>query len=137
MRLTSAMLADAAHVQGGKLYILGGGFESIRSRTVPAVHRSLTVAMILEVPPQERNRDLELSIALIDEDGQTMAPQATARLRVGAGPQLPPGAPTVVPLVAPFYNVKFPEAKGYAFVISHEGTDLGRLSFRVVLEPAP
>ncbi len=136
MRLTSAMLADAAHVQGGKLYVLGGGFESIRSRKVPAIHRSLTVAMIIEVQPQERERDLELTISLIDEDGQTMAPHATARLRVGAGPQLPPGAPTVVPLVAPFYNVKLPEAKGYAFVISHDGAELGRLSFRLILDPA-
>jgi len=131
------MLADAAHVQGGKLYVLGGGFEAIRTRSVPAVHRSLTVAMILEVSAQERNRDLELTIALIDEDGQTMDLKATARIRVGAQSTLPPGSPTVVPLATPFYNVKFPDAKGYSFVVAHDGSELGRLSFRVVLEAKP
>lgn len=137
MKLTTAMLADAAHVQGGKLYVLGGGFEAIRTRTVPAIHRSLTVAMMLELDAQERERQLELTISLIDEDGQAMDLRATARIRVGAQPALPPGAATVVPLVSPFYNVTFPEAKGYAFVVAQDGNELGRLSFRVVLEPAP
>lgn len=134
MRLTTAMLADAAHVQGGKLYVLGGGFEAIRTRVVPAVHRSLTVVMILEIQPQERDRDLDVAISLIDEDGQEMSLKANAKIRVGSQSSLPPGAPTTIPLATPFYNVSFPEAKGYSFVVAHEGAELGRLSFRVVLE---
>ena len=71
MRFTSAMLADAAQVQSGKLFVLGGGFDTIPVRSVPAVHRSLTLAMVAEVDPDERQRDLlaavrERADALID-----------------------------------------------------------------------
>ncbi len=136
MRLTTAMLADAAQVQGGKLYILGGGFETIRARSVPVIHRNVNLALIVEVGPDERNQDLDIVIDLIDEDGKAMGVQAKGRLRVKDQPNIPPGAASVVPLVSPFYNVRFPEAKGYTFVVRHEEHELGRVRLRVVEVPA-
>lgn len=132
MRLTTAMLADSAQVQGGKLYILGGGFETIRARSVPVIHRNINLALILEVGPDERNRDLDIVIDLMDEDGKKLGVSAKGRLRVGDQANLPPGAPSVVPLVSPFYNVRFPEAKGYTFVVHHLDQELGRIRLRVV-----
>ena len=132
MRLTSAMLADAAQVQNGKLFILGGGFDTISVRSLPAVHRSLTLAMVAEVDPDERQRDLELLIALIDEDGGAVGVEAKGRLRVGAPPNLPPGSSSIVPIVSPFHNITFSEAKGYAFVVTLEDRELARIGFRVV-----
>ena len=85
MRLTTAMLADAAQVQGGKLFVLGGGFDTISARTVPVVHRSLTLAMVAEVDPDERHRDLEIAIVLVDEDGQALDVEAKGKLRVATG----------------------------------------------------
>ena len=70
MKLTTAMLADAAQVQGGKLYVLGGGFDTISARSLPVVHRNLTLAMVAEIEPDERHRDLEIAISLVDEDGR-------------------------------------------------------------------
>jgi hypothetical protein len=135
MRLTTAMLADAAQVQGGKLFVLGGGFDTISARTVPIVHRSLTLAMVAEVDPEERHRDLEITIELVDEDGHPLDVEAHGKLRVGAPPNLPPGAQSVVPIVSPFYNLQFPEAKGYAFVVSFEEQELARVRFRIVQVP--
>ncbi|MGI9584473.1 MAG: DUF6941 family protein [Acidimicrobiia bacterium] len=135
MRLTSAMLADAAQVQAGKLFVLGGGFDTISVRSVPAVHRSLTLAMVAEIDPEERQRDLELMIRLIDEDGTSVGVEAKGKLRVGAPPNLPPGSSSVVPIVSPFHNVTFPEAKGYAFVVSLNDHELARITFRVVQVP--
>ena len=132
MRLTTAMLADAAQVQGGKLFVLGGGFDTISARTVPVVHRSLTLAMVAEVDPDERHRDLEIAISLIDEDGNPMDVEAKGKLRVGAPPNLPPGSASIVPIVSPFYNIRFPDAKGYAFVVRFEEEELTRVRFRVV-----
>jgi len=132
MRLTTAMLADAAQVQGGKLFVLGGGFDTISARTVPVVHRSLTLAMVAEVDPDERHRDLEIAISLIDEDGTPMDVEAKGKLRVGAPPNLPPGSASIVPIVSPFYNIRFPEDKGYAFVVRFEDDELSRVRFRVV-----
>jgi Family of unknown function (DUF6941) len=135
MKLTSAMLADAAQVQSGKLFVLGGGFDTISVRSLPAVHRSLTLAMVAEVDPDERQRDLELVIKLIDEDGGDIGVEARGKLRVGAPPNLPPGSSSIVPIVSPFHNITFPEAKGYAFVVSLNDNELARIAFRVVKLP--
>lgn len=129
------MLADAAQVQAGKLFVLGGGFDTISVRSVPAVHRSLTLAMVAEIDPDERQRDLELTIRLIDEDGTSVGVEAKGRLRVGAPPNLPPGSSSVVPIVSPFHNITFPDAKGYAFVVSLNDNELARITFRVVQVP--
>jgi len=135
MKLTSAMLADAAQVQSGKLFVLGGGFDTISVKKLPATHRSLSLAMVAEVGPDERQQDLELIVQLVDEDGAEVGVTAKGKLRVGAPPNLPPGSPSIVPIVSPFHNVTFPEAKGYAFVISMNGTELTRVKFRVVEIP--
>lgn len=127
------MLADSAQVQGGKLYVLGGGFDTISARSLPVVHRNLTLAMVAEIEPDERHRDLELVIELVDEDGQSLEVEAKGKLRVGAPPNLPPGATSIVPIVSPFHNIKFTEAKGYAFVVRFEGDEIARVRFRVVL----
>mgnify|MGYP001812899474 CR=1 FL=1 len=132
MRFTTAMLADAAQVQGGKLFVLGGGFDTISARSLPVVHRALSVALVAEVGPDERHRDLEITIILIDEDGNEMGVEAKGKLRVGAPPNLPPGSSSIVPIVSPFYNIRFPEAKGYAFVVTFEEEELARVRFRVV-----
>ncbi len=132
MKLTSAMLADAAQVQSGKLFVLGGGFDTISVRQLPATHRMVALAMIAEVGPDERQQDLELTITLVDEDGTELGVMAKGKLRVGAPPNLPPGSPSIVPIVSPFHNVTFPEAKGYAFVVSMNEVELARVKFRVV-----
>jgi hypothetical protein len=132
MKLTTAMLCDAAQVQSGKLFILGGGFDTINVPNLPATQRNLSLAMVAEVGQEDRQRDLELHISLVDEDGQAVGIEAKGKLRVGAPPNLPPGAPSVVPIVSPFQNVTFAEAKGYAFVVSLEGEELARIRFRVV-----
>ncbi len=136
MRLTTAMLADAAQVQGGKLYILGGGFEMIRATRLPVVHRNLNLAMIVEVGADERNQDLDLVIDLVDEDGKALGVQAKGRLRVKDQPNLPPGAESIVPFVIPFYNVRFPEAKGYTFIVRHGESEIGRIRLRVAHVPS-
>ena len=132
MRLTTAMLADAAQVHGGKVFVLGGGFDTISARQLPVTHRSLAIALVAELAPEDRHRDLEITIALIDEDGHPLGLEAKGKLRVGAPPNLPPGSASIVPIVSPFYNVQFPEAKGYAFVITFEEKELARIRFRVV-----
>lgn len=126
------MLADAAQVQGGKLFVLGGGFDTISARSLPVVHRNLTVALVAEVDPDERHRNLELLITLIDEDGNELGVEAKGKMRVGSPANLPPGSSSIVPIVSPFPNIRFEDAKGYAFVVSHEEEELARITFRVV-----
>ena len=133
LRFTTAMLADAAQVQAGKLYVLGGGFDTITARSLPAVHRNLALVLVAVVAPEDRHRDLEITIRLIDEDGAAIGIEAKGKLRVGAPPNLAPGASSTVPMVSSFANVQFPDAKGYAFSVMFEGSELARVPFRVVL----
>jgi hypothetical protein len=131
MRLTVAMLADSAQVSGGKLYVLGGAFDTINARAFPAAVRSLSVVLVAEVGPADRNRDLPLAISLLDEDGSPLGVESKAMMRVGAPSSLPAGASSPIPLVGSFTGVRFPKPGGYVFIIEHEGEELGRIPFRV------
>ncbi len=131
MKLTAAFLADAAQVTAGKLYVLGGAFDTITARQFPAVHRSLAVVLVAEVGPGDRNRDLPIRIELLNEDGGSLGVESQGNLRVGAPSALPAGASSLVPLVSAFGNLRFPTAGGYVFHISHEEEEIGRIPFRI------
>jgi hypothetical protein len=61
MHLTSAMLADAAVVERGKLYVHGGGWDSISVDVFPAAHPTLAVVLIVQLEYFEAERDLDVS----------------------------------------------------------------------------
>jgi len=131
MRLTAAMLADAAQVSGGKLFVMGGAFDTIGARTFPLIHRGLTVVLVAEIGPGDRNRDLEIAIRLLDEDGVEMGVESKGSMRVGTPSSLPAGATSLIPLAVPFVGLRFPEAGGYVFIIVHDDHELARIPFRV------
>lgn len=135
MRFTSAMLADAAQVAGGKLFVMGGAFDTISAKAFPAIHRSLTLVLVAEVGPADRNRDLDLTIRLLDEDGHEMGVHSEGKLRVGAPSALPAGAMTLVPMTSAFMNLRFPKPGGYVFVVDHEDRELTRVPFRLRQAP--
>lgn len=131
MRLTTAMLADAAQVAGGKLFVMGGAFDTITAREFPALHRSLSLALVAEIGPADRNRELDIMIRLVDEDGKEIGVESKGTFRVGSPATLPAGASSLVPLVANFIGVRFPEPGGYVFLIEHDGEELARVAFRL------
>ncbi len=131
MRLTSAMLADAAQVVGGRLFVMGGAFDVIGARSFPALHRGLAIVLVAEIGPGDRNRDLELSMKLLDEDGNEIGVESKGVMRVGAPSSLPAGATSLIPLVGNFLGIRFPHAGGYVFIIEHEDQELARIPFRV------
>ena len=49
MKLAAAMLADAARVESGKLYIHGAGWDTLFAAIFPATHPILSVALLLLV----------------------------------------------------------------------------------------
>ena len=132
MRLTTALLCDSAQVQGGKLFVLGGGFDTISAQSFPVIHRSLTVAMVAQIEPDERHSDLVVELQLIDANGNDLDVRAKGRLIINTPTTLPTDLPSSVPIVSPFYNIQFPDPESYAFVITLDDIELTRIDFRVV-----
>lgn len=125
------MLADSAQVSAGKLFVLGGAFDTINARSFPATVRGLSVVLVADVGPADRDRDLPIAIRLLDEDGNRVGVESRGMMRVGAPSTLPAGASSLVPLVASFLGVRFARPGGYVFMVEHEGEELGRIPFRV------
>ena len=136
MRVQAAILADHAEVLGGKLYVMGGAFDTIYGRVVPVVHKKLHVVLILEIDVGDRLRDLRIDIELVDEDGRRVGPHAEGRLRVGAPASLKPGQPSVIPLQIPFENLQFPAAMLYAFRVTSGGEEIAKIPVGVQLRDA-
>ena len=135
MRCTVALLADAAQVVGGKLFVLGGAFDTLTAATFPATHRTLSLVLVLEVGPGDRNRDLELTTKLFDEDGRDLRVESKGAFRVGAPSTLPAGATSLIPIVTVFGNLQFPEPGGFVFIVEHDGQELARVPLRLQRPP--
>lgn len=91
------MLADFAQAVGGKLYILGGGWSVAGPGPV-----TMAIAIKIEVPWDQANRQHTLRLSLLDEDGRpVMIPtptgdrpmEFTGNIEVGRPPGLRPGTP--------------------------------------------
>ena len=88
------MLADAAQAVGGKLYILGGGWSITGPDPIP-----FAIALKIEVPWDEANRQHPFTLELLNADGQPVrAPtgepvEVHGNLEVGRPVGLTPGTP--------------------------------------------
>jgi hypothetical protein len=76
------MVADAAQVVGGKLYVLGGGWNQYRAASFPAP-MSVTIITSVLVESTETERPLVVSVTLADEAGLPIIPEIQAQVQVG------------------------------------------------------
>jgi hypothetical protein len=130
MKLSTAMLADAAHVAGGKLYVLGGQWDRLSVAAFPAQHPSMAVVLVLQVEYTEAPKSYTLTVELM-LDGQPEEAKATAQIAIGHAPVQARGAPQFVPFAIPFNNVTFGGPGRYEWVIAVDGAELGRLPIEV------
>ena len=91
MEIDFLILADAAQVADGKLYLLGGGWDRIAVNALPAA-QMIGVAVGVVVPWTETNTPHTLALTIEDEDGGSVLPPVSVRLEVGRPPGLPAGA---------------------------------------------
>lgn len=136
------MLADAAEVCNGKLYILGGGWDAIAAgNPLPRY-----IAVILGVPWDQTNRRHVLTISLEDADGRgTLLPSPSggfapfeikAEFETGRPPGVPQGARIPVPLALPIPPL--PLAVGryvWRLTVDRLGDDEWSLPFTVITGP--
>jgi len=120
------MLADAARVAEGKLYVFGGQWDRIFTSSFPTTHASLAVVLVIEVPYDEALVDHRLAVYL-ERDGVATGSRLEGRLNVGHPPTTKRGAPLFVPITMTFNAVRFDSAGRYEFVVQLDDTPVERI----------
>ena len=73
MAIEWLILADAAEVNGGKLYLLGGGFDRVNIASPLPQRRRMALAVSISVPWASTNERHRLTLDFMDEDGNRQA----------------------------------------------------------------
>ncbi len=132
MDVTAAMLADAAIVQQGKLYIHGGGWDSISVEALPATQPSMALAWIFRVEYAEALQEIPFAVELLDEDNAPLDLRLEASINVGHPPGSRRGDPAFVPFQVTLPLLTLPRFGGYRFSIHTEERELASVPFKVV-----
>ena len=136
MELSTAMVADAAHVAGGKMYILGGQWDRLTVANFPAQHPAMAVALVLKIEYTEALTNHRLTVELM-LDGEPQDVKAMGDLRMGHAPTQARGAPSFAPIALPFYGVTFAAPGRYEWVITVGDDQLGRIPIDVASGVVP
>lgn len=133
-----ALLADSVQAVRGKLFILGGGWDTLWVRSFPARHPSLAIGLRLRVPVSWGTDVLSLSVELQDEDGAPLLPHPLShKIRLPDGPHSPSMTDFGLIRSFTFNNLLFQREGSYSFVISVDDEPVSRLRFAVRKREAP
>lgn len=109
------LLCDHAQVAEGKLFINGGGIDTIRGPMLPP---GCTVAIHLQIPWDRGNDPLDFVLELLTEDGESVASDENGLqirfqgvVEVGRPPGLKPGTSLTLPLAVPVGGIQLPAGR--------------------------
>lgn len=130
MKIEYALLADAAQAVGGKVFLLGGGWNIFRAASYPApVH--LAVAIGLAFSAAEAGVKYPLGVVIADEAGVPIIPEMKGQVETGQlTPDFPRTASVKVP-VAINLSLSLPHPGTYGIVVS-AGSSTTQLSFEAI-----
>ncbi len=137
MEIDYAILADYAEVVSSKLYLMGGGWDSMGAVEAPAAVR-LAIATGVRVEWEETNVPIPVLITIDDDDAQEIM-RLEAQMNVGRPPTLPAGSTQLSQMTAAI-QVSLPRFGGYRVtVIAGTGDAAVRrtLPFRLVRHQRP
>lgn len=132
-----ALLADSVQAVRGKLFVLGGGWDTLWVSRFPARHPSLAIGLRLRVPVTWSSESLRLSVELQDEDGKGLLPKPLSHdIKLPTNAPRPPSA-TDFGLIRSFTfnNLRFDKEGPYSFVISVDDEPVSRIRFTVRQRP--
>ena len=136
MELSAALLADAAKVVEGKLYVHGGGWDRITAATYPARHLSMAAVLVFRVEYDEALTGQPITISVHTEDGKPITPAVKHEINAGHLPGTLRGAPSFVPFTLTMNLLEFKKPGGYYVRVMHEEEEMTRIPFMVQLPPA-
>lgn len=142
-----AFLADSVVVAEGKLYVQGGGWDTIHTGQLPTRHPRVGVAVLIRVPYTETNTQHQFEIRIEDPDGHPIvlaeaAPGATpdgkvrrigSQFVIGRPPTLGAGDEQMLPIAANLDGIMFETAGTHRIVVAIDGEDTEMVPFRINL----
>ena len=112
MKIEYALLADAAQAVGGKVFVLGGGWNLFRSASYPAPVQ-LAIAIGLGFMSNEVGIKYPLNVVIADEAGVPIVPEMKGQVETGQpAPDVPKTASVKIP-VAININMSLPHPGTY------------------------
>jgi len=136
-----AFLADAVESSGGKLSMLGAGWNRLHVPAFPATHPRIAIGVFLTVHAGD-DRTQRVAIKMFGPDGRERpfgtAPDGSPTTTLEVKVQVPGSVDdTVVPMALNIDALVFERPGSYAFSIEVEGHEEERLGFTVAQAPAP
>ena len=130
MKIEYALLADAAQAVGGKVFVLGGGWNVFRAANYPAPIY-FAVAIGLGFTSNEAGIKYPLNVVVADEAGVPIIPEMKGQVETGEpAPDVPKTASVKIP-VAININMSLPHPGTYGIVVT-AGTSTTQLSFEAI-----
>lgn len=130
MRVEWLILADAAQVVGGKLYLLGGAWDTLNVAQAFPVQQRLAVAVSFRIPWNETNQRHNIEIEILTEDGKQVA-KIDGQVEVGRPPGIPVGSDQRAQIAADI-GIQFDQPGSFSIIASIEGQKDAETSFRVL-----
>ncbi|MFN8535274.1 MAG: hypothetical protein U0556_17190 [Dehalococcoidia bacterium] len=131
IRAECFILADGAQEAAGKLFVLGGGWDTLYSRTYPLTYPQLSLAIKLVVPWSATADQHELIVMLVDDDGASvLAEPPRLQFSVGRPPNAEPGDEVSMPFTVTLGQIAIPRPARYSFILHVDGKTIARTSFR-------
>jgi hypothetical protein len=127
------ILADHAEIVGGKLYLMGGGWDRLTVNTDFPLTKPIGLAAAFRVPWNETNQPQNVEIEIQTEDGGSVGKMG-AQFEVGRPPGMKAGQSQRFQLAA---NLPLTLAGpgSYVIVARVEGQEAGRVPFNVMAGP--
>jgi len=136
LKLDYLIVADAADAVGGKLYLLGGGWDRLLVPQLPGPPAaSFAVAVGISVPWGLTNKKLRLSIDVLDADGGHVAQLAGGEIEVGRPPGIRVGVSQRLQVAVPA-QPHFASAGRYAIQCAIDALILGSTAIEVAAATA-
>jgi hypothetical protein len=129
MKTEWLILADAAEIVAGKLYMMGGGWDALNVAQFP-VTKQTGLAASFNIPWNDTNQKHDAEIEILTQDGETVA-KLNAQLEAGRPAGIPVGSDQRVQIAANL-PLEFKAPGVFSIVSRVAGREDCRLNFRVI-----
>ena len=133
MEVEWLILAEAAQIVGGKLYLLGGGWDRLTINQPMPIAKRLAVAASFRVPWNETNIRHTFKIEFADADGKELG-KVEGGFEVGRPPGTPPGQDQRTQIAVDI-TMRLEKLGTYQVLSEIDGQEARVFPFRVVAGP--